>query len=113
MYVGVCSLVAAACMCPVLTADPMWSLLFSFYSMVTEGMVIVGDRDNRFFGGDGNNLLSSTEADAVLLSAAYTANVHPGYNPRYEVRWGGGGGGEHISTMDCVSQNSFSRSWQF
>ena len=61
--------------------------------MVTEGMVIEGDRDNRFFGGDGDNLLNSTEVEGVLLSAAYTANVHPGYNPRYVVNGGGGGGG--------------------
>lgn len=57
-------------------------LVCLFCSMVTEGMLISGDPDNSFFGGDGDNFLNSTETRAVLLSAAYTANVHPGFNPR-------------------------------
>lgn len=49
-------------------------------------MLITGDSDSSFFGGDGDELFSSDEAEAVLLSAAYTANVHPGFNPRFVAR---------------------------
>ncbi len=46
-------------------------------------MIVNGDSNSRLFGGDNDNLLSFSEAEAVLITAGYTANTHPGFNPRY------------------------------
>ena len=52
------------------------------HSMVTQGMLITGNPQSGLFGGDGDSLISFSEAQAVLLSAGYEAGTHPGYAPR-------------------------------
>ena len=55
------------------------------HSLISQGMIVTSDPDAQFFGGDADDIFSFADAMAVLLSAGYVANVHPGFDSRYAI----------------------------